>query len=95
MTIEDRLIAIATMLGLEPPRDVTAHAVDRLIERWCPRASHEEARAALEARLPEARIARVAGKDKTTVWLIGDVPLVVSADGAVLTVLPFGERGRL
>lgn len=86
MTFSDRLLALATALGMGGPATVSDHARVRWRQRIDRRAGHDLAEQAMRALFDHAVIAHIDGRRRTTWWCAAGVTLVVSADGVVLTV---------
>lgn len=76
------------------PREVTAHAIDRYIERHHPSLDRKTARTCLETEAQTAQLHDVEhGRNRREIWRtqIGTL-LVVGPGGMVETVLPMGAR---
>ena len=93
MKFEDRLLALAAMLGYKAPFLVSDHAAARFKHRFDLPMSILGARVELQRMLPEFRLVHVFGahvddRENASIWEGMGVKIVVSKSGTVLTVLP-------
>ena len=101
----DRLAAVADFAGYRRPARLTDHAIEQWCSRWRPSAEVRKAADELRALLPMSLCIDVDDRRAVSTWtVVGDrgqsgaewfAYLVVSKEGAVITVLPPGVQTKL